>query len=182
MNKIHVAYHEAGHAVACIAQKIPVELVSITPGEGSSYLGINITPSLAASNCGGVRNYQKLERAQMLVCYAGWAAELERDPNTEPNGHNKDFADAFRWSVEHGVLPRYMNLPGDEQHLAYLEKLKKESRKLIKKHWLAVEALAKKLYRRKKLGPEAVYRIPEIDRLMQEVCHPWRRKEGVRNE
>ena len=178
MSEILISYHEAGHAIACIAQRIPIELLSVIPDEDRDCSGINIHSPPAVANLSGVVGYRKLERAVMLVCYAGWAAELLHDPNTEPDGHWKDFHDAYRWSVDHAIWPRHFEHAGDERYMAYLEKLKKESKKLIQKHWPAVEAIVKKLHRRKKLGAVAVYRIPEIARLMEEIDHPWRIKEG----
>ena len=147
--KKHTAYHEGGHVVAHFALGLAVNKASIIPKEGS--LGQALSPPVLGYESGGSRREQRqIARANIIGCYAGMEAEWIFDPNARDSGGG-DNQTAFWLSRTYCVLPRYCQYVGDEQHLDYLDRLRREARRLVRRHWQAVEEVAASLLKNKRL-------------------------------
>jgi ATP-dependent Zn protease len=143
------AYHEAGHAVITIVQGLTLKKVSIVPGE--DYNGLSVEPAVAGYDFSNAREARSIARMLIIGCYAGMPAERLVDPDA-PDSHGEDDEDnAFRLSREHQVLPRYCSIVGDEYHWKYLDKLRAEARRLVKKHRRAIAKVADELLQEQEL-------------------------------
>jgi hypothetical protein len=156
------AYHEAGHAVANVALGLAINKVSIIPGEdhhGLDYTGICVSPGVLDyhyPSAGVVREQRAVARAHIVACYAGMAAQRLVDPHRPDEHAAGDEENAMELSRLFGVFPRGCSRVGDEAHLRYLDKLRAEARRLVRKHWRAVAELAEELLQCEVLsGPEA---------------------------
>jgi hypothetical protein len=131
------AIHESGHAIALLAQRLPFEKATIRPG--SDFLGrvTHATPLMFEP-----RERRQVARGMILCCYAGFEAEQIAYPHADAGFASQDYENAFDLSREYGVLPRSCAMIGDDAHDAYLERLKGEARRLMRTHWLAVDAFA----------------------------------------
>lgn len=155
-NPRFVAYHEAGHAVACHVQGMRLKSVSITPGD--SYLGsvrtsydlttyANPHPELEAD----IRS--KVER-EIIVAYAGQIAEARvRGEYNKPGAVHDD-----QVALEQ-ALPL---VHGDQNEVgALLRRLFGRSKSLIEepRNWTAVETLAEELLKESTLGGSHAHAI-----------------------
>ena len=151
------AYHEAGHAVANIAQGLTIDTVSIIPGKG--YHGMCISPSVWEYDAASTRERRAIGRMIIIGCYAGMHAQRIVEPGAK-FGAEGDEHQAFQASRKWCVLPRYSSV-GDDAHLKYLGRLKRESRRLVNRHRDAIAALAKELLRKQELDEAAAKAIVE---------------------
>jgi ATP-dependent Zn protease len=143
------AYHEAGHAVANLVQGLTVDRVSIIPGEG--FNGRCRSPGALGYRFSNARQRRAIGRAIIVACYGGIEAERFIDPGAPEYHADDDMAIALEQSRLLEVFPRYMRRVGDEWHMAYLERLRGEARRLVKRHRAAVAALAEELLCREEL-------------------------------
>lgn len=131
-----IAIHEAGHAVACFVQKLPVERISLLRGQGGALWG--------RQRGGSAGRVKVLVR----VCLAGLAAEDIAFEDGAASGHAQDMADA-------GAL-----LAGLSSNAAQRDQLLRvlygETVNLltVAPHWRAVEVLAAALMERETLSGE----------------------------
>ena len=150
------AYHEAGHGVACVVQGHPVKNLTVVPNATS--FGHYVRPSVRDYDCQTVSQMRKVARELILVCYAGWPAEQRCNPDADEWRSKRDYDQAFNLSREFEVFPRSCTVVGDEFHQKYLAELKEKARRLVRRHWNAVEALAAELLKRKTLDKDAIER------------------------
>lgn len=158
--EMSIAYHEAGHAVALIAQGQPCEDLTVIAGDG--YLGRCLHPSVAAISFSTLREAKQLGRQQIIVCLAGGEAERLSgfiSPNGE-NGSNQDIENALHISEQYSILPRDIRFARDPAHMEFITKrLAAEARRLMKRQWQAVSTLARLLVERKTITGDEVERI-----------------------
>jgi ATP-dependent Zn protease len=148
------AYHEAGHAVIRLVKGLTVNRVSIIPGEG--FTGVCLAPGVLGYECSGRRERRETGRASVVSCYAGFEAELLEYPNAREEHAADDWENAFRISRQWEVLPRNCDHVGSEAHFKYLERLRAEARRLVRRHRAAIDALAAELLRRQEMNREQV--------------------------
>ena len=154
MNIQATAYHEAGHVVAHIVQGLPVKSVTIV--EGKDFYGAGAHPSPMMHSWSNGRELRQIARSCIVSLFAGMEAERVFDPGVPDYGSSQDEADAFEVSRDYHVFPRRMSCVGDDFHIDYLEQLRKESRRLIKRHWNVVAAVAQKLLTEKTVDGETI--------------------------
>ena len=151
------AHHEAGHAVAAIVQGLIITYVTIKPDE--DFLGACLHPSAFGYEFSGTRERKKIVRECIIASYAGLQAEKIFNPQAEEWRAQHDENNAFSLSHEFLVLPRQCSHIGDEAHLEFLAKLQLEARKLIRRHWSSVSAVARALLETKTLNHDQVKEI-----------------------
>lgn len=149
-----IAYHEAGHAVACCLMRRRFKYVAIEPTEGAQgqvgghHMSLGSRPGTGSTN----KSHSAAER--MIVCLlAGHIAERAACKKRRPRGSEADFRAALDLAVR---------LMGSiEQAEAYLHSLYARTRQLIELqcNWRAVEALANVLLDRKRVGYRKARRI-----------------------
>jgi ATP-dependent Zn protease len=165
--KENTAHHEAGHAVAAIMLDLPFDYVSIGRGrddQGEPYLGAICHPSLLMmpgrnSFRARVRNV----RNAVMVAYAGIEAELCFDPNADERLAQDDFDNAENFLSADGLFPRYPDEASAVRMEQILNRLRREARRLVRKHWALVETLAKALLKRKRLGYDEARSVLEME-------------------
>jgi ATP-dependent Zn protease len=171
------AYHEAGHAVAHLALGRTNDKVSIIPGEG-------FNDQCDSAGVGGYYYVNACQRRALIRdliigCYAGLEAQCFVDPNPKDCHGAGDDRRAFQLSREHEVLPRRLGYIGDQYHMAFLDRLRVQARRLVRRHRDAVAALAEELLRRKEMDGAEVERLlapmlPQVtarqDRLVEMLC------------
>jgi len=152
------AFHEAGHAVVALYFGYLFDEVTILPSAGhDSYGHITHAPPLLY-DCRNAREQKTLARQMILSAYAGNPAERLIDP-TAPDFHGAaDDDGAFSLSCDYHVFPRRRSVGfvGDDIHMAYLGRLKREARRLVSMLRTPIEKLAETLLERTTLtGKEA---------------------------
>jgi len=145
------AYHEAGHAVAAFALKVPVRQATIVP-DG------DILGHVRHSKLGGAgRNPRRAER-RVIIALAGDIAERHHNPHRR-RGDARDLGKAI------DIIDR---LARSDDHLKkwfhrkkWLAELEKEAADLIlsDRWWPTVEAVAKALVQRRTLTGKEVASI-----------------------
>ncbi len=128
--EIATAYHEAGHAVVQWHFGLPIFTVTIIP-EGDSLGSVAHPPITMIDMPASRRERRAAARQMILACFAGLHAERLIRPDAEEWRGQSDDDNAFDLSVEHGLLPRSCGHVGDESHLAYLDRMKRESGRLV---------------------------------------------------
>lgn len=147
------AHHEAGHAVILVVLGIPVTEVSIVDrGDAHGTCGHPSPYNMYASP----RDIRRAARDCILVSYAGVPAQRLVDPNPHDRHGDDDDVSAYRVSREYQVFPRVMQYDGDDYHLAFLERLRRESARLVRRHAAAIRHLAKVLLDRKMMTGDEV--------------------------
>lgn len=150
-----VAYHEAGHAVACFFAKKPYKHVTIEPGE-DSYGHIRHFPlpdSFQPDIDSESYRMQKRIEQEIILLYSGHAAEV-----LAAGRHNwRGASDDTRRAVD---LALYVN--GDpKQTSAYLQWAWLKTMNFLKLpfRWVAVEGLAKALLERNNINKKEAKKI-----------------------
>jgi ATP-dependent Zn protease len=151
------AYHEAGHAVVDLALGLTVQKVSIVPDDASN--GFCRGPSVQLYEASGRKERRTVARAAIISCYAGLEAQRLVDPNPAEHHGDGDEDEAFELSRRWGVLPGRCDFIGDDRHQAYLDRLRTEARRLVKRQRAAVARLAAELLARRELEGAEVERI-----------------------
>lgn len=146
-----VAYHEAGHAVLDIFFGFPVQIATIIATD--DFGGRVVGPSVRELNFDHVRfprrERRMAARQTILSLYAGRAAQLLATPHADPEDWAGDDQKAMLLSEEFGVFPRYMSSVGDEFHFRYMERLRRESGKLVRRLQAPIRAVAESLFEKK---------------------------------
>jgi hypothetical protein len=145
-----LACHEAGHAVVTIALGLTITRVSIVQGE--KHYGLCSGPSVLDYPAENRREQRSIVRDHIRSLFAGMHAEWLIDPDAPEFHGESDERHAFELSLKYEVYPRDCGRVGDDRHWAYLDRLSKESRRLVKKHWRAIEQFALVLLQRQEVG------------------------------
>ena len=151
------AYHEAGHAVMSIVLGLSVNSVTIVRSRDS--LGCVKSPPVLGYEDRTRSGRRRLARAHIVSSYAGLEAQKLVDPDPKDFAGEHDDENARWLSREYHVFPRILNCVGDEYHEAYLERLRGEARRLVRKHRPAIDAVAEALLIGWTMGHEAVAQI-----------------------
>ena len=133
--------------------------------------------------CWGVGRERKSAARSMIVsCYAGLIAHRMAVSDAEEDRAASDEKVAFNLSSDHGVFPRRMAYIGDEAHGDYLEGLRREARRTVRKLRPIIAGFAEELLRRRCLSaeePEAVYGIPRTERQPGSPAGPLGRESRI---
>lgn len=153
------AYHEAGHAVAAYAHGGVIQRVSIIATE--RYQGVCLFSMNRTFQTYSHRPAINKHTCQIVISLAGPAAQARFAPEScEPEQARVDREDALK------SLARIATVRGDSAHeLAYYEEL---ADRFIyeEENWVAIEALAAAVGRRKSLFGSTATQI--IDRVWKE--------------
>lgn len=97
-----------------------------------------------------------MARTCIITSYAGIEAERLHDPAASEALSQEDFDNAYETSVSYEVFPRGCSYVGDDVHLQYLLRLRGEAHRLVRRHRVEIERMAKALSNRGTLtGEEA---------------------------
>jgi hypothetical protein len=136
-------WHEAGHAVAALVQGLTFNEVNVArEGDQNGYC---IQPSLLMYDVSSKRERRARARGCIIVSYAGIEAERLLDPDAPQWHGDADFQNAFETSRDYEVLPRGASFVGDEIHIAYLDRLRRQARRLVTQHQATIQRLAEAL-------------------------------------
>jgi len=128
-------WHEAGHTVA--AKVLKVDQVTCKP-----------------QGIAGKREQRAAARRCIIATYAGMEAEKLFQPDAI-DWHGDD-ENAFELSRQWAVIPRGSSVVGDDAHRKYLEKLRRESRRLVYQYRLLIKGIVEAPVENRKLkGPSA---------------------------
>ena len=148
MTKLSTAYHEAGHAVAAIAQGVAVRSITIVPDKQEGYAGrvqhedLTRQVNLEADNSPLTR--LRIEK-QIIVFLAGAAAQRKYDRRSWRSFHSSsDYENAAN------LADAVSSSPAASE--AFLRWLAIASDDLIAAHWQEVEEIAKALVEEKTLS------------------------------
>ena len=133
--------------MASLVLDLEMEGASILPDKDLGSLGNVDSPSLMHYE---PRDRRQVGRASIVATYAGMEAQRRFDPSNDDGGDD-DERQAFWISSYYQVFPRYISCVGDDRHCAYLERLRGEARRLIRRHWSEVEMVAGLLLVHKRL-------------------------------
>jgi ATP-dependent Zn protease len=140
VTRAHVAIHEGGHVAVNFALGIPVFEATILAADGG--LGHARSPEVYELDTGrSSREQRRIARDAIVAAFAGPEA-LRMFDSAVDDGGEEDDAVAFELSQTYGVVPRSVREFGDDAHVAYLERLRREARRLVCQHWAAVELVA----------------------------------------
>ena len=151
------AYHEAGHAVAALSKNIPITEVTIVEKDDS--WGDCLHTGVMGFYHQDMRQRKQIARDCIIVSYAGLQAEMLFNPDADKNKSQEDDSNAFYLSRQWCVLPRSCRCVGDDAHWNYLHRLQREAHRLVKRHWIAIVAVAEALLGHKTLTGDEVSKI-----------------------
>lgn len=144
------AYHEAGHAVAAWAYKLPVRRISIRPEGDAKGVAVHRNPlaGIRLDIDGSDRARLRAEKA-ILICLAGPAAQRRFSPRSFRKHHAASDIDMA------SELALRLSASGEEAS-AYLAWLQARAGNLVSARWPIISALARLLLEHKELGAEGV--------------------------
>jgi ATP-dependent Zn protease len=151
------AYHEAGHAVVTLALGLSIDSVSIIAAE--DFNGVCRKPNVIHYGAVTKRVQKAIARAMIVALYAGMPAQRLVDPDAPAFHGESEDEEAFEVSRQWQVYPRRVRFIGDESHLAHLESLRQEARRLVLRNRAAVEVLAGELLQRKEMSGAEVQQL-----------------------
>ncbi len=144
LERIRIAYHEAGHAVATWAYKIPLKL--IVAGEFDGYAEGGLDNDSLRPQLGEI----EFNRTVAVILLSGQAAQNRWQWETlafgcdQDHRHARKHAEESPWSLDETVIS------------ALLRNWTAEAMRVIEDNWPGVEALAQKLLEQGTIaGPEA---------------------------
>lgn len=145
LNRMRLAYHEAGHAVATWA--FGIALRSVVAGEAHGHAERAEEDDLLQAR----RGKCEMHRAAAIILLAGEAAQKRWQPQAPSNGCNQDRADARSHAEALG-----QELGDDSEH-DRIPELQRFAEQLIVEHWPQVKVLAHALVKHATIpGPTAV--------------------------
>jgi hypothetical protein len=166
------AYHEAGHAVACLAQGLLLKSVSVARGPDSRgrVLSLGLYDYRVDLPAGRYRReMDRIARRLLLMKLAGPAAEVAFDDDwwnipgmlleTDVCLWPKDFLDTFRLTPDCRGTDADL---GEDARRRYLWWWWHRARRFVDRHWGEIEALARALCGRKVLDEKAARAVTGI--------------------
>ena len=161
------AYHEAGHAVACLLAKHRFKHVTIIPAD--EYLGRVLLVELGNFHPAWDWNHRIRMRIEKMIMtsLAGDIAEKKVTGRTNPQGARFDNESVVDWAIN--------RCGSGEEATAFVHWLaiRVETALTGEKYWPAVEALARELLKSRKVG----YR--KARKIMIEAIIPSHMREGT---
>jgi hypothetical protein len=154
---VGTCWHEAGHAVAHIVQGLTIGEVNVIETDTTTGCCIHASPMMY--DVSNSRERRAIARKCIVTLFAGMEAERLVDPDAPDHHADADQKEAFAVSVQYHVFPRVCRRVGDYAHLAYLDKLRIEARRLVKKHREQIELLAIELKARRRLSHEEAEQV-----------------------
>ncbi len=149
------AHHEAGHAVAHLVRKYPVLWIHIRVHDtyDTEVWGESATPPpiLVKGFADSQRRHEMLQ-ALVIGAYAGFEAERILDPSAPKIRGYHDFEAAQNYLDKYGHFHRGRMRPPK----IYLRRCRAEARELVRRHWGAIQAVAKVLLEKGRLTGEEV--------------------------
>lgn len=149
------AFHEAGHAVACIHERVALSTVSITPKEGSDgrIIHRHLLSRCPIDSDTSTRNRLRMER-MVRMALAGPAAQRRFSPRSIRHYHS---ADDYKKAVD---LVQYF-VGSDEELEAYIKLLEVQAESFLNKPgvWDQITALATALLKEGTLPSQRVRSI-----------------------
>jgi hypothetical protein len=142
-----------------LALGLTITKVSIVPA--ADYTGVCQKPGLYGYHISDRRDARAVARALIVSCYAGLHAQRLVDPAAPEHHGDSDEDDAFYYSKEWEVFPRWFGHVGDEHHRAYLDRLRAEAGRHVRRQRKAIEELAAALLDRKELTRAEVETLVE---------------------
>jgi hypothetical protein len=128
--------------------------VSILPGQ--DYNGVCAQPGVPGYYYSTWRECQSIARADIVSACAGMPAQRLVDPDAPDFHGDSDDNAALRVSCQYHLYGRRCRIEGDDGHKAYLNTLRAEAGRLVRKQRKAIAKLAELLLQRKELeGAEA---------------------------
>jgi len=141
------AYHEAGHAVISMHFGLAVNEVTIRPDLNNGTLGSVSGPNtLYGYEYAGARERRKCVRQTIIGLYAGLEAEKLINPHANEELSGNDETQAFDLLRDYPIP--HCGYVGDDVYCAYLEKLRKEARRMVKRLRPMIASLADELLSR----------------------------------
>ena len=154
------AYHEAGHIVVQLVQGYTIDRASIEAEEDSLGRVHKALPLLYEDfSTSGKREKRKTVEAFIRASYAGYEAECLYDPAAEEFRSEGDFSQAWSLPRDHGIAPRGCAYIGDDVYERYLQRLRKEAKRLVRKHWNLIVAIAQELLETKEVSDEQARKV-----------------------
>jgi hypothetical protein len=117
-----------------------------------------------------------LGRKSIIVSFAGAAARQLIDPLHAHEGCEDDELLVWVTSSVYGVMPRMKNGYDDDHYMHYLDKLRMEAARLIKRHHAAVSLLAHELLLRRSISGRLLLRWAANNGVQVAKCFPLRRE------
>lgn len=132
--------------MACVVQGLSMEEVTITPGEIEGCLGRMTHRAPRGYDFGGstARGQKRVARQLIIVCYAGFEAQLRFNPSASHEYSEIDYKDAFELDRDYNVIRWKPGQANDDPHASMLH-LRDKARRLVKREWLTIEAIASRL-------------------------------------
>ena len=116
------AYHEAGHCVAIVEQRLPFEYVTIKSDK--DVFGEILYQGVSQIEHSTKRERKSIARGHIIAAYGGFEAEKLFNRAADESLSADDDQNAMQLSREFGVMPRRCSHVGDDAHLAYLQRLR----------------------------------------------------------
>jgi ATP-dependent Zn protease len=148
-----MAFHEAGHAVVSVIERIPLKRVTCRPGQ--DFLGACEHPpwDLPSPDVTWNEEVESRLRGHIRLLFAGVIAEVKSTGTAEWNlaGFEGD---------KDTIGDLVLRIGGDSDSAsAICEQECEATTGLVSKHWKAIEAVAEALLVRKELSPQEVSEI-----------------------
>ena len=149
------AYHEAGHVVALIVQGLTFTSATIKPDEDTNSNGASRHPPVYGYYYDGMRDRRAMARKMAVASCAGYPAELLANPRADEALSEEDYDSVVDLIRDHGIGPRG-GFIGDDATWAWIERLKREARKLVLANRQKVERVALLLLERETISMQDV--------------------------
>jgi ATP-dependent Zn protease len=157
----HTAIHEAGHAVFARVLRIRCGEVTIEPNEAEGYAGYSHTgdPWDTVGDWERIGRYRDRDveqayRGRILTLMAGEEAEIEI------LGSAQSIAEDDRRWIERMAETRYA-FSSDEEWERYKPRMRRQTRRLVRKHRDKIERVATALLQCKSLQSDEIYELIE---------------------
>ena len=163
------AWHEAGHAVVAIYFGLPFFEVTIVPSEGADGHVSHPTPlGIDFGFADTPAERRRCARQQILSDYAGLEAARLIHPEASEDSGEHDRNKAMAASCLYQVLPRRHNglVIGGEHHREFLDRLRGEARRLVRRLREPIRVLARELLDR------ATMNQAEAERAIRHLLEP----------
>ena len=157
MTSRRVAYHEAGHAVMHILERVPFQFVTITPDEESRGHTLGCPPPRGLQpDCDtGPRVRSRIESLVRIELAGQVAEQILRGRKSWNQGSEHDLGNAV------GLLQYLVDVDDNDTLDAYCRLLLLQTRNALRENWGIVEAVAAALLAEETLSAREVRRLAQ---------------------